>query len=298
MNTTPAPPPRPGRTSRLAHAALALYPATWRARYEDEVRALLEDSGADLRTVASLVGRAVTAWAWPPRHLYDRPARMRASLGTVLVAWTAAVGLALTFAQLTQAQGVKPPGHPVIGWLYWIFDGTLALSVLAVAVGGLPLWGLLLRRAHREHRPRETAWLLAPVAAPAAYLAVLAAGSRLADPADGVGPWWFLVIVLAGFGAGGVAAAGPVLALRRLKPRGPALTLATRAAGVAAGAIAVAGAASIAAAAGLSFWSPQYAGYHEGWPLGVYVPLVVLAVCAATVSAARGIRAGRPAGGG
>jgi hypothetical protein len=61
-----------------------LYPPAWRARYRDEVRALLDDSGAGLRSAASLAWRAVPAWVRPPRHLHDRPARMRASLATVL----------------------------------------------------------------------------------------------------------------------------------------------------------------------------------------------------------------------
>jgi len=51
------------------------------------------------------------------------------------------------------------------------------------------------------------------------------------DLANGnVGPWWFLALVLAGFAAAAAAAAGPGLALRRLRPDGPAVTRATRAA--------------------------------------------------------------------
>jgi hypothetical protein len=53
----------------------------------------------------------------------------------------------------------------------------------------------------------------------------------------------------------------------------------------------LAGAASIVAAVGLYLWAPQYAGYHEGWPLAIYLLMVLLAAAAATVSAARGIRA-------
>ena len=279
----------------LARAALALYPATWQARYGDEVRILLDDSGADLRTVASLVWQAMPAWVWPPRHLHDRPARMRASLATVLAAWTALTGLALVFAQLTQAQGLRPPGHPIVQWSYWIFDGALAISVLALAGGALPLWLLMMRRARREHRPREMAYLLSPVIVPVVYLTAVIVIARFVRHADGVGPWWFLAVVVLGFAAGGVFAAGPGLALHRLRPRGPAVSLAISAAGVAAAAISIAGAASIIAAVGLYLWAPQYAGYHEGWPLGIYLPMVLLAAAVATVSAARGIRAARPA---
>ncbi len=72
------------------------------------------------------------------RHLYDRPARMRASLATVLLAWTVLAGLAVVFAQLTQAQPAAPdrdhrPRHLVIQWSYWVFDGAVLVSVLALA---------------------------------------------------------------------------------------------------------------------------------------------------------------------
>jgi hypothetical protein len=121
----------PPRATMLARAALALYPPSWRARYGDEVRALLDESRGGVRTIASLAWRALPAWIWPPAHLYDRPARMRASLATGLVAWSFLTGLGLVFAQLTQFQGYQPDGHPVIAWSYPVFDAALALSVLA-----------------------------------------------------------------------------------------------------------------------------------------------------------------------
>jgi hypothetical protein len=321
-----APTPRAGNSpagSRwaypLARAALGLYPAAWRARYGDEVCVLLEDSGADLRAVLSLAGQALPAWICPARHLHDRPARMRASLATVLVAWIMLIGLAVVFVQLTQAQ---PGGqqftlqqHPIIAWSYWVFDGAVAVSVLAVACGGLPLWLLMLRRARREHRGRETAYLLAPVVVPVTYMALNVVTVALAqqpqttpvnvlpgqktsvvDIANGmVGPWWFLALVLLGFAAGAVSAAGPGLALRRLRPGGPAVRLAARAAGLGAAAMSLAVAASIVAVIGLYRWAPPNDGYHQGWQLAVYFPAVLLATAVAVVSAARGVRAARAA---
>jgi hypothetical protein len=95
----------PASAAPLARAALALYPPSWRARYGDEVRALLDDSGGGLAAVASVAWRALPAWIWPPRHLHDRPARMRSSLATALLSWSMLAGLGLVFAQLTQLQG-------------------------------------------------------------------------------------------------------------------------------------------------------------------------------------------------
>ena len=184
--------------------------------------------------MASVAWRAVPAWICPPRHLHDRPARMRSSLATALVAWSMLTGLGLVFAQLTQFQGFTAPGHPEVRWAYAVFDVSLALSALVAGFGGLPLWLLMLRRAWRERRPRDMVYLLLPLIAPAAYLAALIVTIRLVGRAERGGPWWFLVVVLAGFAAAATAAAGPGLALRRLQPRGPALRVAAAAAGVAA----------------------------------------------------------------
>jgi hypothetical protein len=294
------PPTQPGATqpdatprsgTLLSRVALALYPPSWRARYGDEVRALLEDSGGGLAAAASIAWRAVPAWAWPPGHLHDRPGRMRASLATALMAWSMLTGLGLVFAQLTQLQGFNAPGHPEVRLAYAVFDATLAFSVLVAGIGGLPLWLLMLRRAWREQRPRDAVYLLLPVIAPIAYLIGLIVTVRLVGGAHGVSPGWFGVVSLAGFAAAATAAAGPSLALRRLQPRGPALRFAAAAAGVAAAAMAVAAAAIVVAVIGLCLWARQFAGdYHSTIP-GIYLALVIAAAIVTTVSAARGTRA-------
>src|ERR1700722_11758928 len=174
-------PPRKSGGGVLVRTALGLYPPAWRARYGAEVRALLDDSGGGARAAASLAWHAAPAWAWPPRHLQDGSGRMRSSLATTGIAWALLAGLGAVFVQLTQAQGSTQgttlAQYPVIRWSYWAFDGCLAASALAVAVGGIPLWLLMLRIARRR---RERAWLLAPVIAPAVFLAAAFAVGRLA----------------------------------------------------------------------------------------------------------------------
>ena len=314
MNGVRTPQPGPWYADRLARAALALYPSAWRARYGDEVRVLLEDSGVDVRSIASLAWRAVPAWIWPARHLYDRPARMRASLATVLVAWTVLAGLAAVFVQLTQAQptlqAVTLSGHPVFRWSYWVFDGAIVTSVLAVAVGGVPLWWRMLRTARRGHRRRDLAYLLSPLVVSVAYVTVVGVVVRLVchpaavrvyprpnaviDLANGnIGRWWFLALVVLGFAAAGACAVGPALALRRLRPHGREVRVAVHAAGLAAASMGLAGAASIVAAIGLYVGAPRSVGYHQGWPLGIYLAMVLLAGVVAIVSAVRGVRVAR-----
>ena len=275
----------------LARAALALYPPAWRARYADEVRAVLDESGGGVGAIASIALRALPAWIRPPEHLFDRPARMRSSLATALLAAAMLTGLCLVFAQLTQAQGYRPPGHPVVGWSYLAFDAAMAISALAAAVGSLPLWLLMVRRAIRERRRRDLAYLLLPAIAPTAFLATLRVVVGLVGGPDGVSPSWFLTVTLLGFAAAAAAAAGPGLAMRRMQPRGPALRLAAIAAGLAATTMLVAAAAATVASIGLILWAPGFAAYHEYIVPGVYLTLLVAAAAVTATSAARAARA-------
>jgi hypothetical protein len=279
------------RPSRLARAAMLLYPPAWRARYGEEIAVLLDDSGGGLGAVLSLVWHALPAWIWPPEHLHDRDGRMRASLGTVLLAWSALVGISLVFVQLTQFQGFRQAGHPIISWCYAIIDGALAVSALSAAAGGLPLWLLMLRRARRERRPRDTFYLLLPVIAPGGFLAGLVLMTRLGPHPAGFSATLFLAVVLAGFAAAAVACAGPILAMSRLRPRGPAVHLAARAASVAAASIVLAGLASCVAAVGLGLWARDFAGYHQAGQVAAYLVVVVTGAAVATVGATRGVRA-------
>lgn len=277
--------------TRLARAALLLYPRAWRTRYGEEVGALLDDTGGGLRSVLSLAWHAVPAWIWPPEHLHDRDGRMRASLGTVLAAWSALVGVSLVFVQLTQFQGFRPAGHPIIGWCYAVIDAAVAVSALSAAAGGVPLWLLMLRRARREHRPRDIFYLLLPVIAPGSYMAALLLATRLTAHPNGFSGLLFLGVTIAGFAAAAVACAGPILAMARLRPRGPAVHVAARCAGVAAGSIVIAAAASGIAAIGLGLWARDFAGYHQAAQVGGYLAVVTIGIVVATVGATRGLRA-------
>ena len=287
------PPARRRGKARLARAALLLYPPAWRARYGAEVLALLDDSGGGLAAALGLAWRALPAWIWPPRQLHDREARMRASLGTVLVAGAMLAGVGLVFAQLTQFQGYRAHGSPVVVGSYAIFDAAMAVCALAAAAGGLPLWLVMLRRARREHRTRETAYLMLPVVAPGAYMVTLAVSVRMLRGPDGVSPGVFLAFTALGFAAAAMACAGPILAMRRLRPRGPAVRLAVRAAGMATAAIVVAAGASATALAGLCLWGRGFFGYHSGAVLSGYLAVVAALAMTAAVSARRGTRAAR-----
>jgi hypothetical protein len=281
----------PAAGTWLARAALALYPPSWRERYAAEVEALIEDSGGSIGAAASLAARAIPVWLDPPRQLHDHDGRMRASLATVLAAWSALTGIALVFVQLTQLQGFAPATHPVVGWSYAVFDVALASSLVIAVAGGLPLWWQMLRQARRERCRRAAAALTLAVAAPAAVVAAAAIALKVVHHPEGSGPWWFVTFAVIGFVAAGIAAGGPITALRALRPAGPAVRRATMAAALAASTVILAGLASAVAATGLCLWSPGFAGYHHAAVLDAYLVVVAGMAVTAGVSAVRGIRA-------
>jgi hypothetical protein len=293
---------RPGK-ARLARAALRLYPPAWRARYGDEVLALLDDTGGGLTAALGLAWRALPAWIWPPRQLHDRDARIHASLGTVLAAGAMLAGMCLVFDQLTGTfhEWHGPYVSPLVAGSHAIFDAAMAVCAVAAAVGGLPLWLVMLRRARREHRARETAYLLLPVVVPGAYLATVATVDRLLrGPFGFVSPRVFLAVTLLGFCAAAVACAGPILAMRRLRPRGPAVQLAMRAAGVATAAVVVAATASATALIGMDLCALGLGGLlfvltnaQIVVVITAYLAVVAALAMTAIVSARRGARAAR-----
>jgi MFS family permease len=259
------------------------------------MRALVDDTGADARTVTSLAWGALAVWAGPPRHLHDPSARVRASLATVLAAWTALAGMGLVFGQLTEAQGLHTltPGHPFVQWSHSAYAVAAHVSVAVVLLGGIPLlWSMLRLARGRQGRRRDLALLATPVVVPAVFLTALIVTAKLVRKGGGIGigPWWFLAFTGLGFAAAGLAAAGPALALRRLHPGGLVLRFAAVAAVVAVLTMGAAEAASTADAVGLYLWAPSYAGYQNAWLLAGYLSLVILAIAIVSVSATRAAR--------
>lgn len=76
--------------SRLAHLVLTAYPPSFRARYGDELSALVQELPANRSTTTDLVRGAATAWLRPSFGGTDGPRRrLQATLATTWVAWCA-----------------------------------------------------------------------------------------------------------------------------------------------------------------------------------------------------------------
>lgn len=264
-----------------ARALVRLYPPAWQARYRVEFEALLADTGVGARQAADVALAAAIAWVRPATHLHDRAARMRATVGTTLCAWTALAAGAMLFAK-TSTDGALYRTGPAAGW-YDGFAVAACLATLAVLAGGLPLAASLVRARRRAALP-----LAVPAVAVVAFVGIARGLDRLFwVPGAGIGPRWFLV--LAGFGAvaGAACAAGPATAVARSGVDGPALVVAVVAGGTATALMAVAAAGSIGYAV---------ASHHTGTAaLPVYGTAMAVALLVAATSAVRGLRVVRPA---
>ena len=108
---------------RAALAALRLYPARWRDRYEDEVRALLDERPPRGRDVVDLARGALDAWLHPP--IPSRVPGLAAIVaGGIWTVWSVVI--------ITNATAPDWPGYLE----EMLLTAVLAVGALLVAVGG------------------------------------------------------------------------------------------------------------------------------------------------------------------
>jgi hypothetical protein len=135
---------------------VALYPEAWRERYGEEMLALVEDDPPRVRGLASLVRGAVAAHLHPRARWRATPAaRMRLSIGFLFGCWMLLSLGGLAFQKVTENIPFDTPFSDASQQHHWIALGRAAilagalLGAVSIAVGGLPLLWLALRRALR-----------------------------------------------------------------------------------------------------------------------------------------------------
>jgi len=175
-----------------------LYPRAWRARYEEETVALLDQQHASLKSGIDLVRGAADA------HLHQhfvtgrRPsmaARLRASASAVFCAY---VGFALAYGFLQKLADPQAPfdavaaAHTEVGIAFTAIVAGFAVALLAILAGGVPIGYAVIAHAIAARR-RD---ILSLCAVPLVALATLAG--------------WTLLVVRALFPTG-QGASGPTL---------------------------------------------------------------------------------------
>jgi hypothetical protein len=172
---------------RLCLGALRLYPDAWRRRYEEEMRAVIEQSKPTPLTMLDLLGGALDA------HLFVRlptpsPRQLRMTVITTAYCWIAFVLVGASFAKATEDAPFRAAeaSHALLGGAH---VAVIALAVTCGAIvvaAGAPIAVLVLWQVYRGHHELRRALLRACIAV-AAFVVATAALVGLANRAHGNG---------------------------------------------------------------------------------------------------------------
>lgn len=285
-------------TARGARLICRLYPPSWRERYGEEYVSVLTEIDASPRMVCDALVGAADAWLSPSGVVLRGRVRMRASVSVVWAAWTVLAAGALIFGQSTEDRPFDHANvvHPLAGVVYGIYEWCAQLSVAAVLIAGLPLATSLVRAARGQGRARVIGLVLLPVVVPVWFLGVLVViahtMTRSRVPGVGVGPAWFVVVVVLGLVAAVVCAAGPLVAMRRVWPSDRALRWALRASFPALVLMGCSALASVAYELMLTPVDPSFAESfgRPWWQITAYALVMGGACVVAITSLGRGVR--------
>jgi len=180
------------QSSRRPLRLLHTYPASWRARYGDELEQLVSDLRQDGRRripiACDLLRGAAAAWLSQRRFVMSGLSeRARGALITVLWSWVAFAATAAWFGHdlphaAQELASVYPSGswrvtilHPIVPGAYWVLLVAGSVGVVATVVAAVPFCFEAIRHA-RAAGKRGT---LALIAVPPTTAVVWLAGVRL-----------------------------------------------------------------------------------------------------------------------
>jgi hypothetical protein len=219
---------------KLGRSLLRLYPEPWRARYEDEMQALLEDDPPRVAGLLSLLRGAVHAHLRPQRCWSDdvpADARMRLSVGALFACWMLVSLAGSCFAKVTEHFDPLEHEHELLIAARGMITSGAAIGAAAVALGGLPLvWQALRTAMHRRDR-RLAALLVSPAVAGVCWWLLAVLLLVLAPSRHGRFPTSFVLeillpITLAAAGCAVLGGLAPKAVMRRAQPPESLLRLA------------------------------------------------------------------------
>jgi hypothetical protein len=208
---------RPGTDRRVAptrsrspwtRLALHLFPSAWQERFGTEFGALLDQTPPTVRVVFDVLVAAVDAHVHPtgPRRRWPLMIeRLRISELVVFASWVMFVVAGLAFQRMTEGAPFAPiaVAQPLVGVAYATIVAGAVVSLLAVAVGGVPVALAIARVALARRAWRQLGLLAVAPISLASWVGLTAALVALGDP-PAAGPWrvilftvWVGVFVLA-----------------------------------------------------------------------------------------------------
>lgn len=154
---------------RRAALLLRLYPPAWRARYQDELEAVLEQHAITLATIVDLLWGALDArldLAFSSERMFRPMSRLRASavaLFCAYAAFTLGYGAFQRLADPAAPFDAAARLHPELGVAHSVFNWATELGLVALAAGGLPIVFDIALRAWRARNWRKLVFLALPL---------------------------------------------------------------------------------------------------------------------------------------
>jgi hypothetical protein len=151
-----------------ARALLRLYPPAWRARYQEEVEALLDQHAVTLATMFDLLWGALDARldpAFASERMFRPMSRMRLHLVAVFCAFAFFILGAMGFARLTDPRApfdAAGQASPAIGAAFRLTVLIPQIGLGVLLLGGLPVAWDILWHAWRERNWRTLAFFATP----------------------------------------------------------------------------------------------------------------------------------------
>jgi hypothetical protein len=132
--------------------ALALYPPSFRDRYSEELRSLVEDSLPCRGMVWDLAYGAALAWLRPQfRGISEQRqrGRMLASILTVFCAWSVVLISVVAFNHSVADPRIPGLGQPVAHVAFEVSQIAIRLATVVIVLGGVVYWFAIVLRARR-----------------------------------------------------------------------------------------------------------------------------------------------------
>lgn len=186
---------------RCAKFLLRLYPRPWRQRYEEEMLAMLEEYPGSLLDIVDLLFGALDAHLHPRLGMIGMPllerikrmlSLLRRSLMTIFCAYIGFIFAGASFQKLTEDSTFANAArtYSVVGFSFNLVVIGAFVTLLAVAIGALPIAVAVVRGALAQKRYSTLLLLAVPLLAFAFFLGTTRFLEAIDTPGNQFMPVW------------------------------------------------------------------------------------------------------------
>jgi hypothetical protein len=174
---------------RLGCALLELYPRAYRARYGEELRAVLEQSPVTIATLFDLLLGALDAHVRPGRLAPPPSKRARGTVSAALILWIALIVVGSGFAKATEDIPFRAAeaAHSLLGGARIAVEVLAATSAVIVVAAGAPVALSIVRQALEKRSAPLRRAVVIPLLGIAVFVVVTGAVALVARQVHGNG---------------------------------------------------------------------------------------------------------------